>query len=161
VDLLPEFGNLVVLRTFSKALGSAGIRIGYLLGHPPLVTEIMKGKIPFDINLFSHTAATHVLGRADLVEDRVRVILSERDRIAERLEGMAGVTPYPSKANFILFQVESPAAVFSGLVERGVLIRDMTGYPMLGKALRVSVGAPEENDQFLKALGDSLPQTSG
>ena len=154
LDLLPEFGNLVVLKTFSKALGAAGIRIGYLLGHPPLVAEILKGKIPFDINVFSHTAAMHILRHGDMIPRRVDALRTERHRVEWALGQMAGVKAYPSDANFILFEANDTKAVFEALVDRGVLVRDVTGYPMLKMALRVTVGRPEENDRFLGALAE-------
>ena len=159
LDLLQDHANLVVLKTFSKAFGAAGIRVGYLVAHPGLVREIIKGKIPFDINIFSHTAALRILSHRDMIRDRAAAICAERDRVFSVLQGLEGVRAHPSQANFILFEADDPKAVFNGLVDRGVLVRDVTSYPMLGKALRVSIGAPEENDRFLSALGETLAQT--
>jgi histidinol-phosphate aminotransferase len=158
LDLLPDYGNLVILKTFSKALGAAGIRIGYLIGHPPIVEQILKAKIPFDINVFSRTAAMHILESPELIDGRVAAILSERDRMFEALRDMDGVSPHDTHANFILFAVDDPAATFASLVDSGVLVRDVTSYPMLEKALRVSVGTPQENDRFLEALARAMPQ---
>jgi histidinol-phosphate aminotransferase len=152
LDLLPKHPNLIVLKTFSKAFGAAGVRIGYLIAQPELRNEIIKGKIPFDINVFSHAAALSILKHKNLIEERVSAICAERDRLYRALTGVDGVTAYPSHANLLLFEVDDPLAVFNGLVEQGVLIRNVTSYPMLAKALRVSVGSPEENDRFIEAL---------
>ena len=156
LDLLPEHPNLVVLKTFSKAFGAAGIRIGYLIAHPDITQEILKGKIPFDINLFSYTAAMEIVQEKKLIQERIDAILAERQRLFHALQALNGARPYPSQANLILFEVEDPEAVFNGLVEQGVLIRNVTSYPMLSKALRVSIGTQEENDCFLKALEKTL-----
>ncbi len=159
LDLLPRYPNLIILKTFSKAFGAAGIRIGYLIAHPDLVREILKGKIPFDINVFSHAAALHILKHRDLIQKRVDAICAERERVFSALQEIDGVRPYPSHANLILFEVADPDAVFTGLIEQGVLIRNVTGYPMLSKALRVSIGAPKENNRFLEALKRTLSET--
>ena len=155
-DLLPNHANLIVLKTLSKAYGAAGIRIGYLIAHPDLRDEIIKGKIPFDINIFSHTAAMAILNHKALIAKRIAFICAERERVFQALAQRDGVTPYPSHANLILFEVARPDAVFAGLIERGVLIRNVTSYPMLGKALRVSIGTEEENNRFLDALDRTL-----
>lgn len=159
LDLLPKHRNLIVLKTFSKALGGAGIRIGYLIAHSELRNEIIKGKIPFDINVFSHTAALAILRRQDLIRERVAAICTERDRVFEAMSQISGIVVYPSHANLILFEVDDPRSVFNGLVEQGVLIRNVTSYPMLDRALRVSIGSPAENDCFLKALKLTLNET--
>ena len=78
IDLLPKHPNLIILKTLSKAFGAAGIRIGYLIAHPDLRDEIIKGKIPFDINIFSHTAAMAILNHKDLIQKRIDFICSER-----------------------------------------------------------------------------------
>lgn len=157
-DLLPKHANLIVLKTLSKAYGAAGIRIGYLIAHPHLRDEIIKGKIPFDINVFSHAAAMVILKHKALIAKRIAFIRSERERAFQALAQIDGVTPYPSRANLILFEVADPDAVFTGLIERGVLIRNVTSYPMLGNALRVSIGTAGENDRFLDALERAIKE---
>ena len=160
LDLLPKHPNLIVLKTFSKAFGAAGLRIGYLVAHPKLRDEIIKGKIPFDINVFSHTAAMAILNHQELIAERTQFICSERDRVFQLLSKIDGVTAYPSHANLLLFEVADPNAVFTGLVKQGILIRNVTSYPMLDKALRVAIGTEKENDQFLEALQKTIKETS-
>ncbi len=153
LDLLDAHPNLLLLKTLSKVFGAAGIRVGYLLAHPEVAAEVLKAKLPFDVNVFSRVAALALLRRADLVRERAAFIAAERDRLFERLRTVPGVVPYPSCANLILFEVEEdPRRVFEQLAERGVLIRNVSLYPRLRKALRVSIGTREENDRFLEAL---------
>lgn len=155
-DLIGAYPNLIVLKTFSKALGAAGIRIGYLMAHPEIAREVLKAKVPFDINVFSHSAALHILKHDGLIRERVGAIREERERVFSALLNIHGVRPYPSHANFILFEVGNPARVFGGLIERGILIRNVTSYPLLDNALRVSIGKAEENTLFLNALEETL-----
>ena len=155
-DLISRYPNLIVLKTFSKALGAAGIRIGYLMAHPEIAREILKAKVPFDVNVFSHTAALHILKHDHLIRERVGLIRDERERVFGALRKIDGVCPYPSHANFILFEVDNPGRVFDGLIERGILIRNVTGYPLLENALRVSIGTAEDNTRFLNALEQTL-----
>lgn len=155
-DLISGYANLIVLKTFSKALGAAGIRIGYLMAHPDIAGEVLKAKVPFDVNVFSHTAALHILKHGLLIRERVGMIREERERVFAALRKIDGVRPYPSHANFILFEVGNPDRVFDGLIERGILIRNVTSYPRLENALRVSIGTVEENTLFLDALEQML-----
>jgi histidinol-phosphate aminotransferase len=159
VDLLDRYANLVVLKTLSKAFGGAGIRIGYLIAHPDIVAHVLKVKLPFDINTFSRIAALELLEHADLIREHASQICQERTRLFGALEKVRGITPYPTSANLILFDVGTPDIIFDRLVERGVLVRNVSGYPNLSRCLRVSVGTPEENDTFLEALQKSLGVT--
>ena len=86
------------------------------------------------------------------------LIRAERERVFAALQDIDGVRPCPSHANFMLVEVADPGAVFNGLVARGILVRDITGYPMLSNALRVNVGTGEENDRFLNALAETLQE---
>jgi histidinol-phosphate aminotransferase len=158
IDLLDAYPNLIVLKTLSKAFGAAAIRIGSLIASPELVAQIQKIKLPFDINLFSRMAAIELLSHTDLIERNVGYITDERDRVFDTLKTVAGVIPYVSKANLILFEVDHPKTVFEQLAEKGVLIRNVSGYPGLSRGLRVSIGTREENDIFLNALKQVMEQ---
>jgi histidinol-phosphate aminotransferase len=153
VPLLDEFEHLIVLRTFSKAMAMAGLRVGYLLGHPALVEQVSKAKLPYNLNIFSMAAAEAAVEHFDLLKPQIELLICERQRVFEQLQRIPGVKAYPSEANFIAFKTEAPAAaVFDALLAEGVLVRDVSRYPMLDKFLRVSIGSPEENDQFLRTL---------
>lgn len=158
VPLLAEHSNLVVLRTFSKAMGLAGLRVGYLLASPALVREIDKARLPYNINFFSQMAAMAVVDAYGELEERVVQLSRLREELQATLGRMPGVKAYPSQANFILMELAEadPKAVFESLHRRGVLVRDVTSYPMLSRCLRVTVGTEEENEAFLRALGTAL-----
>jgi len=160
VGLLSRHPNLIVLRTFSKAMAMAGLRVGCLLAHPDLAREIGKAKLPYNLNFFSHAAATVAIKHRATLRERIDHLRGQRDFVYRNLREIRGVRPYPSHANFILFEVEDPKRVFDGLAARGILIRDVSHYPMLSKALRVSVGTDEENETFLKALKEVMVSCS-
>lgn len=153
VPLLREFDRLVVLRTFSKAMAMAGLRVGYLLAHPALAEQISKAKLPYNLNIFSMTAAQAAIEHFELLKPQIELLIRERERVYRELQRIPQVRAYPSQANFIAFSTGAkPSEVFNALYAEGVLVRDVSRYPMLAKFLRVSIGSPEENDQFLAAL---------
>ena len=159
VELLDRHPNLIILRTLSKAFGLAGIRIGYLMAHPAVVTELMKARLPFMVGRFAEQTALAVLRRWDLVEDRVRRMQASIKEITEALQSrrLSGVEVVPSQANFVIFTTPAPAdALQDRLADRGVLVRNMGGYPELEGYLRVSAGTEAENNAFLGALETSL-----
>jgi histidinol-phosphate aminotransferase len=152
LPLLERHPNLLVLKTFSKAFGLAGLRIGYLIGHPAMVSELRKVNIPYNINMVSRAAASALLDRPEWIAEQVARILAERDRLFDALRSVAGVIPFPSAANFILVRTPDSRAVFDGLKARGVLVRPVESHPLLVNCLRVTVGKPAENDAFLDTL---------
>jgi histidinol-phosphate aminotransferase len=154
--------RLIITRTFSKAMGMAGLRLGYLMAHPELAAQISKAKLPYNVNQFSLTAAEVALDHAERFRPAIAAILEERERLGRELRSIPGVrVVYPTAANFFLFEVAAPPrAVFDDLYGQGVLVRDVSSYPMLSSCLRVSVGTREENDRFLAALRTSIPRAS-
>lgn len=153
LPLLRSSDRLIVLRTFSKALSLAGLRIGYLAAQGPLCAELMKPKIPFTVNAFSAAAALALMRRPELVDERIVLIKREKQRLFEALGRLPGVRVFPSQTNFLIFIPPGGAkGVFERLLAADVLVRDVGSYPMLGNALRVNAGTPEENDAFLDAL---------
>ena len=157
-DLIATYPNLVILRTLSKGFGLAGLRLGYMLGQPQVIAELKKAKLPFSVNRFSQVAATVLFKHADVIQANTETIRRERARLLEEMSQLSGIRVYPSRANFILFETtDLPiASIFEGLKNRGILIRDVTHYPKLEKALRVTVGKPDENNQFVEALKSIL-----
>ena len=155
--LLERHANLVVFRTFSKAMALAGLRVGYLLAAPELAREVSKAVLPYNLNLFSQTAAEVAV---ELYESELRPtverIVAERERLFDELQHIEGLAPVRSHANFMVVRSPiEPRRVYDELLERfGVLIRDVSGYPKLKDYFRVSVGTPEENDRLLEGLRD-------
>jgi histidinol-phosphate aminotransferase len=160
VPLLERHPNLVVLRTFSKAMALAGLRVGYLLASPELVREVNKARLPYNLNFFSQLGALAALEEWDGLKANVARLVAAREDLLQRLQRVPGVRPYPSRANFILFELPEaePRAVFESVCKRGVLIRDVTSYPRLSRCLRVSVGSEPENEAFLAALRHALEE---
>lgn len=154
VTLLADHRHLVVLRTFSKAMALAGLRVGYLLGDPALVRELDKVKLPYNLNRFSVEAATLALERYDeVLRPSVEALVRLRDALAKELAAIPGFTVVPSSANFLLVRCAwPPREVHAALFERGVLARDVSRYPMLADALRIGVGTAEENARTVEAL---------
>jgi histidinol-phosphate aminotransferase len=154
VPLLKVHDNLVVLRTFSKAMALASLRLGYLLAAPPLVTEIRKAVLPYNLNAFSQTAAEVAIEMYESeLRPLVKVILSERERVFSELSKIDGLGPIPSAANFMVVRSAlPPQQVFTELISRDILIRDVSHYPMLHDYFRFSVGTPKENDLLLQSL---------
>jgi histidinol-phosphate aminotransferase len=156
LPLVEEFPNVVLLRTFSKALALGGLRVGYAITNEALATEIHKGKLPYALNAFSAAAVVVALEHRAAFDEEIALIRAERERLFAALTALPFARPVPSDANFILtrFVGFSPQQVFDYLLERGILIRDVSSYPELGEYLRISVGAPHENDALIGALQD-------
>jgi histidinol-phosphate aminotransferase len=152
VPLLREFPNLIITRTFSKAFSGAGLRIGYLLGTQEVVDEINKIKLPYNINFFSEHAASLLLKKQDTVWERLSLITAERDSLLVFLRTMPFDNVYPSSANFILVRSREKGRLFDYLKNEGILVRDVSSYPMLENCLRISVGSAGENNALKKAL---------
>jgi len=154
VPLLHQHRNLVVLRTFSKALALAGLRVGYLLAAPELVREIGKAVLPYNLNVMSQAVAEVVLEMyATDLKPQIEQIIGERERLYAGLKSIDGLDPVPSQGNFMIVRSAlNPRFVFKELLNQDILIRDVSGYPMLGDFFRVSVGTPAENDLLLAAL---------
>jgi histidinol-phosphate aminotransferase len=154
VPLLNEYDNLVVLRTFSKAMAYAALRVGYLLAAPDLVREIGKAVLPYNLNVFSQIAAEVAVENYEReLRPLVKQILAERDRLFSELSRIDGLTPIESEANFIVVKsATDPTLIFADLLKHDILIRDVSGYPMLRDYFRFSVGTPAENDHLLKTI---------
>ena len=152
--------NLAVLRTFSKAWGLAGARVGYLAAPEPLVPYLDLAGLPYPVSKLSSRAAVRTLERAGEMESRVAAVRDERERIAGRLREL-GLRVLPSESNFLLFFVDDPAGVQRHMADaEDVVIRNRSDLPRLDGALRVTVGRPEENDRFLEALERTLAELS-
>ena len=157
LELVADDVPLVVTRTFSKTWSMAAARLGYLIGPRWLVAELDKVTLPYHLDSAKQIAGRLALQFVDAMNDRVAAIVAERDRICAAL-ALLPVEEFPSGANFVLFRPTAMGgrAVWQGLLDRSVLIRDCSGWPRLGDCLRVTVGTTEENDAFLTALQEVL-----
>ncbi len=158
VPLLDRHPNLVVLRTFSKAMALAGLRIGYLLASPELVGEINKARLPYNLNFVSQLAALAAIDEYPSLAATVARITAAREGLFQELGAIPGIRPFSSQANFILIEMaaKAPSAVSAELLAQGILVRDVSAYPRLSRCLRVSVGTEAENRSLLTALRTSM-----
>ncbi|HEX6295650.1 MAG TPA: histidinol-phosphate transaminase [Burkholderiales bacterium] len=150
---LPEFPNLLVLRTVSK-LGLAGIRLGYLAGRPEWIAELNKVRQVYNVNVLTHAAALFVLERLEVLEEQAAVIRKDREELKKELDRLKGIEVFPSAANFFLVRVPDALRTYEALRRQGVLVRNL--HPGLRNCLRITVGTPDENRILLTALREAL-----
>ena len=156
---LGEFDNLLVMRTVSK-LGLAGIRLGYMAGSPALISELDKVRPPYNVNVLTEATATFVLKHADVLAQQAERIRAERTRVCAALAQMSDMRVYETAANFVLVRLSEAYdadAVFAGIRERGVLIKNMShAHALLHNCLRITISTPEENEAILVALDGAI-----
>jgi histidinol-phosphate aminotransferase len=157
LSLVDDQQPLVVTRTYSKTWSMAAVRLGYLIGPPAVVETLERVVLPYHLDSLKQAAGRLALRFTDAMEERVALLVSERERLMAGLRSLP-VRVWPSQANFILFRPSgrSGASVWADLVDRSVLVRDCSSWPRLSGCLRVTVGTPAENDRFLAALTEVL-----
>ncbi len=154
--LVPEvdrYQNLMVLRSFSKWAGLAGLRVGYGIFPPRIAGYIMAIKIPHNVSVAAQIAVRESLADMDYLQDRVKAIINERERLFGELKKLSWLRPLPSQANFIFCSVLKGSAgeLYQKLQEKGILVRFFDN-PLLRNSIRISVGRPEHTDALIKAL---------
>ena len=153
---LGDYPNLLLMRTVSK-LGLAGLRLGLIAGRPEWLAELDKVRLPYNINVLTQGLAERVLGEPQVLEEQAAAIRAERGRLTDALGRLPRVRVFPSSANFVLFRIRRASEAFAALRARRVLVKNLDGvHPLLADCLRVTVGTPDENDQFLQALSASI-----
>lgn len=151
--LVSQYENLMVLRTFSKWAGLAGLRVGYGLFPPRIADYLLRIKIPYNVNVAALVAVRESLKDIDYLMSRVEAIIVERERLFGKLEKLEWLKPFPSQANFILCSVLTGEAIElrQRLQDKGILVRYFDE-PILRNFIRFSVGKPEHTDALIKAL---------
>ena len=153
VQVIEQHANLVVMQTFSKAWGLAGIRLGMAFTNPEIIALLNKVKPPYNVNELTQKAALDALQRADEQERMVATLLEERQKLAEALPKLPYVAEvWPSQANFLLVRVEDPQALYHHLVDQKIIVRDRSNVHLCAGALRITVGTPDENQRLLETL---------
>jgi histidinol-phosphate aminotransferase len=152
IPLLKEYPNLIIIRTFSKAMAGAGLRLGYMLGAPEIIGEINKIKLPYNINFFSEHVAEVLLTHLDYVRAKVAEIIAQRDMLFAFFKSLPLENVYPSSSNFIMVRSKRKTGLFEHLAQSGILVRDVSNYPMLENCLRINAGTAEENKALQKAM---------
>ncbi len=151
-----QYSNVVILRTFSKAWGLAGVRLGYMLSNPDLAAQVQKMLLPFNISILNLVTAEVILEHPELMQERVEMVKLERERMIAALQAHSSWVTYKSAANYILIRTPDAARVHKELLMRGVLVRRQDSYTGLEGCIRVSVGSVAENDAFLTAAKEIL-----
>ncbi|MFQ5671724.1 MAG: histidinol-phosphate transaminase [Nitrospinales bacterium] len=152
LDQMAGHNNLIVLRSLSK-IGLAGLRVGYGIANPFIIQQLNKVRLPYNSNTLSQTFAEKMLENFAPVQTQIDRIIEERQRLYQALAKIDSLTVFPSDANFILFRTRQDASsIFNHLLEKGILVRDLSGHPRLHNCLRVTIGCPEENDRFLAQI---------
>jgi len=162
INWVRDFDNLVVLRTFSKAFGLAGIRFGFLVSNKSIVEYVKRVTSPFNVNIVTQRLVASALKNWKYFKERTQCVIEEREWLRSNLAKIDGITPYPSDANFILFKVTknslSSSIVTKRLESRNVLVKDRGNFPLLANCIRVTVGTRTMNETFLSALREALEE---
>ncbi len=158
VPLTEKYPNLMVLRSFSKWAGLAGLRVGYGVFPPRIAEYLMAIKIPHNVSVAAEVAVRESLADLKYLQSKVEAIIKERSRLFKELTGIAWLRPYPSQANFIYCAVLKGDAgeLHQKLQRKGILVRYFDN-PLLKNAIRISVGRPEHTDALMKALHEIKP----
>ena len=150
---LDRFPNLMVLQTFSKAWGSAAVRLGMAFAAPEIVRLMNKVKYPYNVNRLTQDYALRMLDDAGNKDEWVKILLQERTKLQSQLSEIPSVEKiYPADANFLLVKVSDANAIYGHLVEEGVIVRNRHNVSLCGNCLRITVGTPSENDCLIQAL---------
>lgn len=152
VPLLAEYSNLIITRTFSKAFAGAGLRLGYMIGNAEIIAEMNKIKLPYNINFFSEHVATVLIKNRELMRNTIKTIITEREKLFDFLKMQPIENVYQSDANFILIRTEMKTNLLEQFQKSGILVRDVSSYPMLSNCLRISIGSPEENNRLKEVV---------
>jgi len=157
INEVKKYKNLVIMRTFSKAWGLAGIRSGYSIADKFITNLLFKIKAPYNLNKLTANAIIEALSNVKQKNNFVRKLNSEKDKLIKQLKEIKQVQKvFPSDANFILFKVNNAADVYVKLASEGIIIRDRSNQPGLEDCLRVSISTPKENEKFIKKLKEIL-----
>lgn len=156
MDKLSEYPNLLLMRTLSK-LGLAGLRLGLLTGRSEWLIQLEKVRLPYNVGVLTQEVVRKILQYPDILQQQADAIKAERVVMSKYLNVLDGVEAFPSDANFILFRVSKASQVFSELKKRNILIKNLDGsHPLLKNCLRVTIGTPDENKQFLRVLQECI-----
>jgi histidinol-phosphate aminotransferase len=154
---LSDYPNLVILQTFSKAWGMAGIRLGMAFADPQIISVLNKIKYPYNLNILTQEKGLELTKNVENVEKWIKLIIAERQKMAELLKEFPFVvTVHHSDANFLLVKMHDADGIYKYLVDRGIVVRDRSNIHLCEGSLRITIGTSNENDQLLQALKDLI-----
>jgi histidinol-phosphate aminotransferase len=153
IEQIECYPNLIVLQTFSKAWGLAGLRLGMAFAHPQIISLLNKIKPPYNISSATQQLALKALQGNMQRNEWVRQIIEERGRVAGELGKLSSVKKvFPSDANFLLVRIDHAADVYRKLITDHIVVRDRSQVTKCEDCLRITIGTKQENDQLLNAL---------
>lgn len=150
---LEDYPNLIVLQTFSKAWGMAGIRLGMAFASEEIIAILNKVKYPYNLNMLTQQIALELTADVENMQGWVDILLSERHSMEQALKEIKGVQHiYPSDANFLLVRIDDAHGIYDKLVEQGTIVRDRSKIELCDNCLRITIGSPEENTALIEQL---------
>ena len=153
LDKLALYPNLLILQTFSKAWGSAAIRLGMAFASTEIISVLNKIKYPYNINILTQKQAIKTIQSAIQVKDWVEILLEERTKLIDSLKELEIVQHiYPTDSNFVLLKVNDANEIYKYLVDKGIIVRNRSSVSLCLGCLRITVGTPEENNTLIQAL---------
>ena len=162
ISWVREYDNLAVLRSFSKAFGLAGLRLGYLVSSKPIIKYVQRVVGPFNVNSVTQQAIVLALQKWSYFKEKIHLVVNEREWLKKNLIQIDGVKPNHSDANFILFKVTkkdlNSATLTERMEKRNVLVKDRGHLPLLENCIRVTVGTRDMNESFVFALKESMKE---
>ncbi len=161
IHLASKFHNLMVVRSFTKIFALTGLRIGFGVGHKSMIKEILRRKIPWNVNCLAEAAVLASLDDKDYIRKSKMIIQREREYLQEQLYEIPGLTPFPTQTNFLLISTEGTGQtsheIQTSLLGKGVIVRDCSSFRGLGDFfIRVAVRQREQNEKLIKALSETL-----
>jgi len=152
LSLIDEFPNLIITRTFSKAMGGAGLRFGYMIGTKEIIAQINKIKLPYNISFMTEAMARILVKHHEVSDKYVTQIVEDRETLMEACRKLPFEKVFDTAANFFLVKHARHTELFEYLITQSILIRNVSSYPMLDNCLRINVGTPSENSRLIEAL---------
>ncbi|SHE95372.1 histidinol-phosphate aminotransferase [Mariniphaga anaerophila] len=154
---LHEFPNLVILQTFSKAWGMAGIRLGMAFASPEIISILNKIKYPYNLNILTQQKALELVEKREQVEEWVNLLIAEREKMRQLLSEFPFVIRiFSSDANFVLVKMHDARGIYEFLQEKGIIVRDRSKVHLCEGSLRITIGSPDENEQLINALKELI-----
>ncbi|HZH71019.1 MAG TPA: histidinol-phosphate transaminase [Mariniphaga sp.] len=157
LPLLGKYSNLVILQTFSKAWGMAGIRLGMAFAAPEIISILNKIKYPYNLNILTQQKALELIENRSQTEEWVKQIKAERDVLKnELLKFPFTIHIFPSDANFLLVKMHDARGIYDFLKEKGIIVRDRSKVFLCDDSLRITIGTPDENSQLINTLKELI-----
>ncbi len=153
IDLIDKYENLVITKTFSKALGLAGARLGMLFSNKKIISWLNKIKPPYNINILTQDLVSKVLENYPKIQEEIELIKQERKKLILELQQIDSIeTIFPSDLNFILIRIKNADEIYSKLIQKGIVVRNRSSQALCNSTLRITVGTKKENELLIQAL---------